>query len=85
MARGWESKSVESQQEETFRAASGGVASRISEGDRARESRRRVLLLARARTAADLAKAAAPAQREMLERALADLDRTIGELAVRPS
>ena len=83
MARGWESKSVAAQQESNDRADGGG--SKGSSDDRDRESKRNVMLLSRARTAADLARAAAPAQREMLERALADLDRMIGELSTRPS
>jgi hypothetical protein len=85
MARGWESKAVESQQDSARQQQSQAVGGAWSAVDRSRESKRRVMLLARARTAADLLKAEAPAQREMLERALADLDRVIAELTVRPS
>ena len=85
MARGWESKSVEAQQDDARSASRTGQPAILSGEERDRAARRRVLQLARARTAADLEKAEAPAQRDMLERALADLDRTIEGLAVRPS
>lgn len=81
MARGWESKSVEAQQEEAWRAVRVAPGARLTAEERASLARHRVLMLARARTAGDLERATAPAQRDMLERALADLDRAIGELA----
>lgn len=81
MARGWESKSVEAQQEEAGRPAAGGSRAALSADERGRLARRQVLMLARARVHGDLERAAAPAQRAMLERALADLDRTIADLA----
>jgi hypothetical protein len=69
MARGWESKAIEDQQQE---------AERRQEMDGPRESsatdRRRTLELARAQTVRQLTLARTPAQREALERALADLD-----------
>jgi hypothetical protein len=80
MARGWESKSVEAQQEDAFRKAAIGAGRQITQDDRDREGRRRVMVLARARTADQLANATAPAQQEMLTRALADLDRVIDDL-----
>lgn len=85
MARGWESKAVEAQQAESARRESVQRAGVVSAEERNREARRKVLVLARARTAGDLARAAAPAQRDMLKRALADLDRAIDELSARPS
>ena len=74
MARGFDSKSVEYQQEEALRSGPGKKERPLSEEERARHQRRQTLELARARTAADLSRAASPAQREMLERALAALD-----------
>lgn len=74
MARGWESKSVESQQEEATRTRADKKNRPLSEEERARSERRATLELARKRTAADLTCATAPAQRLMLERALAALD-----------
>ena len=74
MARGFESKSVEYQQEEAQRSRFQKKERPLSEEERARHQRRQTLELARARTAADLSRAASPAQREMLERALAALE-----------
>lgn len=78
MARGWESKAVEAQQEEAFRE------SPIRSGERAEpaaaRARRATLELARARARADLAAARVPAHRTMLERALAALDEQLANL-----
>ena len=74
MARGWESKSVESQQEEAERGRADKKNRPLSEEERVRSGRRATLELARRRTAADLTDATAPALRLMLERALAALD-----------
>jgi len=82
MARGWESKSVESQQEEATRGRSEKRNRPLSEEERARSSRRATLELARKRTAADLTDATAPARRLMLERALAALDLELKALDV---
>jgi len=85
MARGWESKAVESQQADAMRSAGTGEGRELADAEPADYTKREVLRLARARTAADLARAEAPAQRAMLERALSDLDRIIAALTVRPS
>ncbi len=74
MARGFDSKSVEYQQEEALRSRQEKKGRPLSEEERARLQRRQTLKLARARTAADLARAASPAQQQMLGRALAALD-----------
>jgi hypothetical protein len=79
MARGWESKSVEAQQEEAERGRAGEGNRPLSEEERGQRQRRAILELARARTAADLTAAATPARQDMLRRALAALD---AELAV---
>lgn len=79
MARGWESKNIESQQEEAQRRRPAAAA--VTPAAREKAARRRSLELARTRAAADLARATAPAHRSMLEQALAALDRQIGELA----
>lgn len=68
MARGWESKAIESQQDD----ARGTKASRDSKPPI--DPARRTLELARARVRADLERATQPAHRRMLEQALADLD-----------
>jgi hypothetical protein len=74
MARGFDSKSVEYQQEEAARSRDDRKGRPLSEEERARLQRRQTLNLARARTSADLSRAASPAQRHALERALAALD-----------
>jgi hypothetical protein len=82
MARGFDSKFVEAQQEEAARGKSGGGRA-MSPLERATEQRRRALQLTRARTEGDLSRAKAPAHREMLQQALAALDREIEELTSR--
>ena len=69
MARGWESKAIEDQQQEAERRREAGGPRESSATDR-----RRTLELARAQTARQLAVARTPAQRTALERAIADLD-----------
>lgn len=76
MARGWESKSIETQQEEAARASrSGGRDATPAEREAA--AARRTLELARARVESDLRRARTPAHREMLQRALDDLERRL--------
>ena len=79
MARGWESKAVEAQQDEaqTGRTTTGPP---LSPEEAARVSTRATLMLARARALADLQQACVPAHRAMLEAAIADLDRRLREL-----
>jgi hypothetical protein len=71
MARGWESKSIEAQQEEASRKA---AARPPSEAELLRRNKRRTLELARARAAEDLSRATAAPHRRMLEQALQALD-----------
>jgi hypothetical protein len=78
MARGWESKSVEAQQDEASRAAPAATGGLPAPVDAERATRRRTLELARARTVADLEVATFPAHRAMLERTLAALDAELG-------
>ena len=78
MARGWESKNIESQQEEASRQRTKSAP--LSPDDRDRLARRAALELARARAAADLARATAPAHRSMLEQAIRALDEQLSSL-----
>lgn len=78
MARGWESKAVESQQEDAGRQRARGPLP--PREDPARADRRRGLELSRARALADLQRATAPAHRRMLEAAIAALDRHLASL-----
>ncbi len=72
MARGWESKSVEAQQED--RARQDQTVKHLTPEEAASEARRQTVALARARAVADLAAARSPAHRAMLEAALRALD-----------
>jgi hypothetical protein len=76
MARGWESKSIEAQQEEAARARTPKRPLTVEE--RAQAERRKAVELARTRVADELARATAPAHRTMLEKALAALDEQLG-------
>jgi hypothetical protein len=79
MARGFESKSVEAQQEEAARGRK-QLGPNMSPADRAVEERRRTLELTRARARDDLSRASAPAHRRMLEQAIAVLDQQLQDL-----
>jgi hypothetical protein len=78
MARGWESKSVEAQQEEALRTRV--RAAKPTAEQLAQQEKRRALELTRKRAVDDLGRASAPAHRTMLERAIADLDKQIAAL-----
>jgi hypothetical protein len=80
MARGWESKSVESQQEErASRAADAGPEI----PDPAAAAARRTLQMARARAEADLQNARNPAHRAMLEQAITALTAQLNQTGDR--
>ena len=78
MARGFESKMVEFNQEEAARARAAKPA--VTADERERDARRRSIELARARAAADLERATVPAHRQMLEQALVALDEQLSKL-----
>jgi hypothetical protein len=73
MARGWESKSIEAQQDEASRAKEPPARPPTPE-ERERVQRRQTIELARRKAVADLQRAKTPAHRRQLERAIADLD-----------
>jgi hypothetical protein len=73
MARGFESKMVEFQQEEAARREKARKPE-LTADEQAQQAKRQTLELARARAAADLERATAPAHRKMLEQAIASLD-----------
>lgn len=77
MARGWESKNIESQQEEAARSRQ--QTRSLTPDEQAREVRRRGLELARSRAEADLKRATAPAHRAMLQQAIAALDAQLAD------
>jgi hypothetical protein len=78
MARGWESKSIEAQQDAAEAPRTRGPA--VTPEEAARRSERATLSLARTRALSDLQKACVPAHRAMLEQAVADLDRRLAAL-----
>lgn len=77
MARGWESKSIEEQQEAAALARAADAAPEVSVADAAKQSEINALHLARTRVLADLQRACRPAHRGMLEAALADVEARI--------
>ena len=78
MARGWESKSVEAQQDAANTPRTSAPA--LTPDEAARKAARATLMLARTRALADLQKACVPAHRAMLEQAIADLDQRLASL-----
>ncbi len=77
MARGFESKSVEAQQEEAARGKIARPSNQMTPEQRPCEQRRRALELTRTRACDDLSRASAPAHRRMLEEAIAALDQQL--------
>ena len=78
MARGWESKSIEAQQDEASREQVRKPA--LTDAQRATAERRATLVLTRARAVADLSRATAPPHRQMLEQAIATIDEQLTQL-----
>jgi hypothetical protein len=79
VARGWESKSVELQQDDA-RSSTGETKPRLTSEQRAIESRKEGLKLSRSRTLEQLHSAENPRYRKILEQALAVLDEQIVRL-----
>jgi hypothetical protein len=79
MARGWESKSVEQQQEDA-KSAEGRKGQLLTPEQVAARQRRLGLELSRKRILQQLELATSPQHRQMLEAALADLDRQLGTI-----
>jgi len=78
MARGWESKSVEAQQDEAVREKT--TRPDLTDAERAAEEKRRTLELSRARAVDDLSRASAPQHRRMLEQAIDAIDAQLAQL-----
>jgi hypothetical protein len=83
MARGFESKSIEAQQEAALERPRMGPP--VERENAVRRAERATLALARVRAGADLKGASAPAHRAMLEQAIADLDRRIAAIDNNPA
>jgi len=80
VARGFESKQVESQQQDAASTQT-RVGPVLSPEQAERAAQRATLMLARTRALADLQHACAPAHRAMLEQAIADLDARLALLS----
>jgi hypothetical protein len=78
MARGFDSKFVEAQQEEATRRTTPGPS--LTAEQRTAEIKRQALRLSRARALADLGRATIPAHRTMLEQAIAALDEQLAAI-----
>ncbi len=81
MARGWESKDVESQVEATQTLKQKSGSEPKTPEQLLREQQRKDLQLSRTRVANDLASATHPNHRMSLEAALAHLDKKIADLS----
>jgi hypothetical protein len=78
MARGWESKSIEAQQDEAARGKSARPA--LTDAQRGIEEKRRTLTLTRVRAADELSRATAPPHRRLLEQTIAAIDAQLAQL-----
>jgi hypothetical protein len=78
MARGWESKSVEAQQDAANAPRTNAPA--LTPAEAAKKAARATIMLARTRALSELQKACVPAHRAMLEQAIADLDQRLEDL-----
>lgn len=81
MARGWESKSVESQMEAAEAREADRNRVRLSDEQMQRERERDALLLSRKRVLADLERATSPRYKVQLQAALAHVDAKLAALA----
>ena len=78
MARGWESKAVESQVEEREQRGQAPPPEDLTPEERGRRARLDSLKLSRARTLEQLERATSPAHRAMLKRTLLALETELG-------
>jgi len=81
MARGWESKSVESQIESSQRERKEAATKHLTPEAAAALRKRETLLLARAHLQQQMQASQHPRHREMLQNALTDLEKQLADLA----
>jgi len=74
MAKGWESKAVESQVQEFEEREHGNSKKQLSATELESQRRKKVLFLSRTRVQDELQRSENPRYREQLTRALADID-----------
>jgi hypothetical protein len=82
MARGWESRSVEDQVQESQDKRTGSEKAQVTPSQLELHRRREVLLLSRTRVQRELESSQNPRYREQLGRALADLDAQLAGVEV---
>jgi hypothetical protein len=80
MARGWESKSVEAQMESSQSNRDGNEKRRLTPELAVALRKKETLLLARAHLQQQIEASQHPRHRDMLERALADLEKQLANL-----
>lgn len=84
MARGWESKSVESQIEDAESRAERAQAAKLNAAEVQVQKERESLQLSRTRVMHDLDAAQNPKYKEQLQRSLTYLDEKIANLSTEP-
>lgn len=84
MARGWESKDVDSQRDALEQRFRGDQTAHLTSEQLAIREKREMLQMDRLRVEHDLAAARHPRHKEMLRQALAFLDRKLAELPADP-
>jgi uncharacterized lipoprotein len=82
MARGWESKAVEDQVQESQSKGSTSNKAQLTTSDIELNRRREVLVLSRTRVQRELESSRNPRYTDQLTRALADLDAQLANLSV---
>ena len=80
VARGWESKSVEEQQSQAVSSSSAPAKPPLTPAQIASQRQRQGLLLSRQHVLQQFEAARNPRHREILQNALADLDRQLAQL-----
>jgi hypothetical protein len=82
MARGWESKAVEDQVQESQSKNERSHKAQLTPSDAELNRRREVLVLSRTRVQRELESSQNPRYKEQLTRALADLDAQLAKLSL---
>jgi hypothetical protein len=80
MAKGWESKAVESQVQDFEEREQGASKKQSGAADLELQRRRKILLLSRTRVQTELEQSENPRYKEQLTRALADIDAQISAI-----
>jgi len=82
MARGWESKSVESQMDAQEQTSSSSPAAPLTEAQKSEKRQREILLLARTNLVRQLEATTNERHAQALRQALSDLDEKIAKISI---